>query len=365
MNSSDALVYFIEEDAVLALLPDWPAEMQVAVCLTSEGGCDMAVHHRSEVSCVLGRIAALYGWPLQDICVAPQMEGFQTRKVLFSEEQQLFTLVADSPHLVELAGEYANNYRHAQEQQVCADSIPASVEKTQIKVPQGLSAVPSGLEHHGSTLSPALDTANGQTPDFGLPSGYAAQQPQTRPECMFLDASLHCEGAAIRLILAPQDVTGDEEAVAVKNIGFRDDFKRFVMPLSVLEGWSPGTAALLDISTSLLPDALVSRFRNEPHHCEVTVTARGVFFSPGDPIRPESGDAGAAGHLAASRTGWRSFKPVHVAVGVLVAVMLVSGHLATARDTDPRQAAADYMTDSRADVALDLIAAMAQANSAR
>ena len=340
MNRADTFVYLLEEDIVQALVPDWPPEMQVAVCLTSDGGCDMAVHHASEVACVLDRIAKLYGGASNDLCVAPQIDGYQTRKVLFSEEQQLFSLVAESPNLAELAADYLRDFRG-----ICENHAPEAVAGTR--------AQPELIEE-----VPLMDRAEELL--AGLPFGYDAPQPQRRPECIFLDAALQNEGAAIRLTLQPAAITGNETPVVANHIAFRDDFERFVLPLDVLDGWSPEQATMIDIPDDLMPEAMVSRFQNVQHYCSVTITERGIFLSPGAPIGLASAALVAASHSTAPRSAGRFFKSLPVAVGVLVAMLVASGHLATARGNDSGHVAPHILGASQADSALDIISAMAQ-----
>lgn len=340
MNRADTFVYLLEEDAVQALLPDWPADMQVAVCLTSDGGCDMAVHHASEVGCVLDRVAKLYGAARDDLCVAPQVDGHQTRKVLFSEEQQLFALVAESPDLTELAADYSRKFHG-----VCDRNAPETVLR-------------NGGQSQVIEAAPSIGIA--KAPLSELPSGYDTPQPEKRPECMFLEAALQSAGAATRLTLQPTAITGNETPVLAKHIAFRDDFERFVLPLGVLDGWSPGQAKMIDIPDDLLPEAMVLRFQDVQHHCFATVTERGIFLSPGAPVGLASAAFVSASQSPAQRSAGRVVKSFAVAGGVLFAVLVASGHLATARDNDSGHVASHVLGASKADTALDLISVMAQ-----
>ncbi|MGY6704302.1 hypothetical protein [Roseinatronobacter sp.] len=340
MNRVDTFVYLLEEDTMQALLPDWPEQMQVALCLTSDGGCDMAVHHASEVGCVLDRVAKLYGGTSEELCVAPQIDGYQTRKVLFSEEQQLFSLVAENPTLTELADDYSRKFHGT-----CESSAPKKVTRK-----KGQPAQP------GATPTNKTDKASLS----GLPSDYDTPPPEKRPECMFLEAALQSIGASTRLTLQPNAITGNETPVPAKHIAFRDDFERFVLPLDVLDGWSPGQARIIDIPDDLLPEAMVLRFQDMQLHCSATVTERGVFLAPGAPAGLASPAFVAASQSPAPRSARGGVKSLTVAGGVLCAVLLASGHLATARDKDSGHLASHVLGASTADAALDLISVMAQ-----
>lgn len=363
----EKFVYLLEEEAVAALLPDWPREMQLALCLGPDGGCEMAVHHRAEVAQALGRIAALNdpagrqdrgvakgrdedAADSQFICVAPPVAGYPTRKVLFSEEQQLLSLVAGMPQLAEMASDYAINHRFARDQGLDLATLTAGANRD-------AGPAPATPRDHGRAPAPdgAVPTPKAAALHFvthlSLPAGYAAPAAAERPECLFVEGRLECAGTAIRLTVAPQAASGTELPVAVAKLGYRDDFARFVLPRTLLGQWAPGRAALLDIPADLFPEALAARYMARPHLAEITVTRRGVFVTPGAPLKA---DAGAGQPPRAARRPL--LQPVHGAVAALVVVLLVSGHFATALD---RGTGGGSAPGGGADAALDLIAAMA------
>lgn len=363
MSNSGTFVYLLEEEVVSDMLSGWPDDIQIAVCLTFGGACDLAVHHQSETQRVLERILALHGLNRSDLCVAPHVEGYPTRKVLFSEEQQLLSLVADSPHLAELASDYAINYRFAQDEGLDTDTAtgttggrqPAAADKSAKDWTGAHEAEPAAM----SARSRAYVT------HLSLPSGYAAPPMLNRPECVFVEARLQREGDAIRLIIAPEAATGKESSVTVTRIGCRDDFARFVLPRNALDGWVPDDVAILDMPEHAFPVAMVERFMREPHLCHVTVTARGVFVSPVAPVAGKAASLSSAGQLPAPRAKRRIFRTVHLAVAALVGFMLVTGHFAAALDRTPAQSGATHRSiyDANADAALDLIAQMARDGS--
>lgn len=356
MRGSGTFVYLLEEEAVLAMLPGWPSEMQVAVCLSADGGCDLAVHHKEEVTRVLDRIRELHGWSSEALCVAPEVAGYPTRKVLFSEEQQLLSVVGESPHLVELASDYALNYRFAQDEGLdTAAATGADQRQTPVTTAaQDLSDTAGEPSAKGmSRRSQAFIT------HLSLPAGYAT--PASRPECAFVEAHLLRQNGRVRLLIEPASATGAEMAVQVDRIGCRDDYARFVLPRHVLNAWSRGQAALVEMPEDVFPEAVVDRFMRVPHRCSVTVTVRGVFITPLEPVDvPQT--APAVPVAAPARR--RFFSSVHLAVAGLVAVMVVTGHFAAAFDRMAEPSVAIHAPGDGADVALDLIASMALADRA-
>ncbi len=362
MSDAGTFVYVLEEDMVSAILAGWPAQMQVAVCLTSGGGCDLAVHHCDEIARVLDRVSALNGTSRQDLCVAPQFGGYPTRKVLFSEEQQLLSLVADSPQLAEIASDYAINYRFAQDEGLDADMVTGANARRRSQQFNGSAHVDQ--YEQGESASEGMSARSQAFLDqLSLPLGYAAPSPEQRAECVFVQARLQRAGDTIRLIIAPDQATGLEPAVMVTRIGCRDDFASFVLPRAVLKAWTPGRVAVLDMPADLFPEAVVDRYMREPHHCEVTVTLRGVFVSPGAPVSatPLAPAAAKAGPQTSAKR--RSFKSVHAASVALVAVLLITGHFATALERASSSQTAVYTSGNSTDAALDIITAMARADT--
>ncbi|MFU8863070.1 MAG: hypothetical protein ACNA7O_04090 [Rhodobacterales bacterium] len=363
MSNSGTFVYLLEEDMVADMLPGWPAQMQVAVCLTPGGACDLAVHHQGETARVLTRILALHGLSRFDLCVAPHVEGYPTRKVLFSEEQQLLSLVADSPHLAELASDYAINYRFAQDEGLDPEAATGNTIGRQTAGADKPATVwPDAHETKTDAMSAR---SQAYVTHLSLPSGYAAPTMSNRPECVFVEARLQREGDTVRLIIAPDGANGKEPAVTVTRIGCRDDFARFVLPRNALDGWKQGDVAVLEMPEDAFPVAMVERFMCEPYLCHVTVTVRGVFVSPVAPFPGKEKTSTPAIHTRKPRAKRRLFRSVHVAVAALVGIMLVTGHFAAALDRSPARssAAQSVVDDANADAALDLIAKMAGGDS--
>jgi len=359
MGNSGAFVYLLEEDAVRTILPDWPGAMQVAVCLTPEGSCDLAVHHRDEVGRVLARIAALQAGQGVDLCVTPPVDGYATRKVMFSDEQQLLSLVDDSPGLCDLAHDYAINYRFACDEGLEADPLTGAATLSP-------AAPPAAASQQDRPAAPAMSArSQAFVTHLSLPSGYATQIAADAAECLFETAHLSRRGAVIRLVICPDQAKGSEVARHVPRVGWRDDFARFVVPRQGLDGWSAGQAAVIELPVDLFPQAMIGRlFRDGPATvtpCEVTITARGVFVAPrlAGVVAPIP--ATPAAPTAPVPTRRRTFRTVHLAVVVLVAAMLLTGHFAAARDRSVVQVVS--ASDSRPDAtsqhqALDLVAAM-------
>ncbi len=360
-------VYIFEAEAVAAAMSDWPEQMQVAVCLTPDGGCELVVHHADELGRILQRIAAMQGE--EGMAVAPDVAGYATRKVLFSEEQQLLSLVADSPDLAELACDYAINYRFARDQGLDPDPT-LNMAGPEI----GPEVAPETGPEIAQEVAPAMEPATGAAAltersrmfltHLSLPSGYAAHSVAQKPECFFLTGRLERVGDDMRLHIAPEATQDGAPPVRATRIGFRDDYARFVLPRSDLDGWTVGQAVRLDMRLDLFPDAVIARYLQVSDACQVTITARGVFVSPASlcNLAPLQAPVAAS---AVAKPKRRLLRTVHMAVGGLVAIMVVTGHFAAALDRSPAADAGLSVADQQNFPATGALSAkIADANSA-
>ena len=108
-----ALVFLIGNEDMRRLFDDWPQRMQLAVCLKEDGDCRLLAHREEEGEAFLPRLLKTLRLPSKEICFFPEIKGYPTRKVLYSEEKQLFALVNASPEIVEEAADYSINYSFA------------------------------------------------------------------------------------------------------------------------------------------------------------------------------------------------------------------------------------------------------------
>ncbi len=115
-EAAEALAFFLEEAEMRQIFRGWPEAIRLAVCLDRSGGCAMLVFHRAEDDRILRRIAELLQMPAGGFHVVPERKGYPARRMLFSEEQAIIGLVAETDALVETASDYAINYAFALEE---------------------------------------------------------------------------------------------------------------------------------------------------------------------------------------------------------------------------------------------------------
>lgn len=339
MTRPDRLAYLLDAEQLAGIFLDWPEEMNVALCLDDSGGCELMVYHQDEGRSVLRKVASIFHRPLGQFMVVPEVKGYPTRKVLFSEEQKLLSIVAEARGLPEAATDYAINYRFAQEQGLDPDTMkpprqretaevitptfrhrgpprPAPKPAYQPHVPpvSAQSAVPVEAPVAQAIVAEAVAevTAKPARPAFrprlrlsmgGLarklvpevepapvvveakyPAGYYPAEELDAKECHVLDGQIFEHGECIRVVIARDRVSAQTKPIKVTEVLFRDDFVRFLMPRDVLADWEPGQPAVLDIPIEDFPAPLAKRYREFARYADVSVTDKGVFVGPVDRI---------------------------------------------------------------------------------
>ncbi len=95
MDYPTTLVYLFDEETLRNLFDDWPSSMRVALCIDEEGTGNVALLRADEVADAPLRIAQLLDRDDADFVIVPTFGGYPTRKIRFSEEQQLCGMVAE------------------------------------------------------------------------------------------------------------------------------------------------------------------------------------------------------------------------------------------------------------------------------
>lgn len=112
-HTSKGLAVLLGMEDMRHIFEPWPSRMNLAVCLRQDGACKMLVFRDEEGTRILPRVRRALGLPLQEIAVFPKIDGVATRKLMFSEEKHLLSLVRNAPEIVEEAADYSINYTYA------------------------------------------------------------------------------------------------------------------------------------------------------------------------------------------------------------------------------------------------------------
>lgn len=325
---AEKLAYFFEACELRTVFAEWPEEIGLALCLDEAGTCEMLLHHHDEGAAVLRKAAAVLDAPKGGFAVVPPVEGYPTRRVLFSDEQKLLKLVAGEDDLAEMAEDYLINYRFEKERKARPAPAPA---------PEPVAAAPKPAEpfrwrprlHFSEPAPKPLRRRKPQASE--MPEGYASAEVVRDSDCQFVEAEISLGYRGVRVTLAPELVTITARTVLVEEVGFRDDFSRFVLPRKAVAGWSAGEPLVIDIPEARFPAGLRQRFAASPRLAEVTVTDHGVFVAPGAIVPPPAPEPAAeeiapqplvTPRKARSR---RILSPVRVALAALVGAGLMTG----------------------------------------
>ncbi|GGE50527.1 hypothetical protein GCM10011360_42010 [Primorskyibacter flagellatus] len=373
MQRPDKLAYFLEADQLAGVFAEWPDEMNVVLCLDESGGCEVIAYHQAEGRGVLRKVASVMERPLGKFIVVPEIKGYPTRKVLFSEEQKMLSLVAGLYDLPETATDYAINYRFALEQGLDPETMkrPESRKTAEVITPAFRHREVGEITAAATTFATAAPlvatrAANGArpasvrprlrlsmgglkkpkpepvvvaapAPEPKFPTGYVPADGLGRDECHFFDGQLFEQDDCIRIVISRDRMSVRTVPVRVNEVLFRDDFSRFMIPREVLSGWRPGDAAVLDVPVEQFPASLVRRFQQFARHGEVTVTAKGVFIAPGGKIE-----------------GWKPLEakpkpllrrvvtPLRAAMLALIGVGAITGALLSTAQENGQQLGADW-----------------------
>ena len=94
----------------------WPGDMRVGVCLMPSGECELMLFHREESERFPDRLRDHFGLRPSEISIHPQVPGFATHQMKYSEERALANLLSDNASLVEDAQDYSVNFAYAREE---------------------------------------------------------------------------------------------------------------------------------------------------------------------------------------------------------------------------------------------------------
>lgn len=299
MKNDDVFAYVLDQELVRSALPDWPTGMILILCLKADGSCQTVVGHADETGRTLRKAAAALGLPERSFAVAPEVPGWPTRRVRFSEEQDMLRLVSEAKHLVELATDYAINYRFARDEGLSPEVVTGGAKPPQPRAPEPPAKPASVVRQMRQRLHldlPPQPQAQPQIPAQpappperpAMPAGFAPSAAAARADCQFGAGHIGGHGGHIRVVLAPEKATIQTRPVRVTEIGFSADFWRFYLPRAALAEWWPGRPAVIDIPAEAFPDALRNVFTGRRFHLDATVTPEGVFLAPGAPVETQA-----------------------------------------------------------------------------
>ncbi len=340
---AEKLAYFFDASDLGSVFEEWPEEIGLVLCLDDAGTCEMLLHHREEGRAVLRKAGALLERGPGEFAVVPPVEGYPTRRVMFSDEQKLLALVEDEDDLAEMAADYLINYHFEKDRKARERREKEAVRALAAAMPKRPARSSEPFYWRPRLhLSEVREKARPKPKAPEIPQGYMPAEALSEAECFFAEGALRIGRRGVRLELAPELVDIKTCTRLVQEVGFRDDLSRFVLPRKSVAGWQPGEPLVIDIPEERFPAALRARFSGVARVAEVTVTAQGVFVAPGAVIPEPVVEAAPKADLKAPvRKRRRFLTPVRVAVVLLTGVGLTAGTMINAVETPAQLVASD------------------------
>ncbi|MEQ5870652.1 hypothetical protein J4E08_12155 [Sagittula sp. NFXS13] len=332
---AEQLAYFFDASALGCVFEEWPEDIGLVLCLDESGSCEMLLHHAEEGQGVLKKAGALLGRGAGEFAVVPAMDGYPTRRVMFSDEQKLLALVEGEADIAEMAADYLMNYRFEKarkaRERLQAEAARARQAELGPRLIEPFTWRPRlHLSEVRSKVTPKR-TPKPKKPD--MPEGYLPSQDAVQSECWFADGELRLGDRGVRLALAADMVDIKTSTRLVQEVGFRDDFSRFVLPRGAVDGWLPGEPLVIDIPEDRFPAGLRERFKLA-RSAEITVTAQGVFVAPGGALAEQGEASGVKEDTSPRRKRRRFLTPVSIAVALLAVAGLTVGTMIEALEAD-------------------------------
>ncbi|WP_163851503.1 hypothetical protein [Pseudooceanicola aestuarii] len=284
--SADKLAYFFDHADLCALFRDWPQEIGLVLCMDDAGSCDLLLFHEDARQKVLEDAGAVLDRAPGEFAVVPRLDGYPTRRVLFSDEQKLMQLIGQEDDLAEMAADHLINHQFEIERRTAAAAEP------------GRSARPPAVPLAEARSAPApwrprfrLSYARprpARPAKAALPPGFLPARQVQEESCSFPEGQISMGRRGVRVTLHPEKVSVNTAFQRVEDVAFRDDYASFMLPVAALKGWHMGDPLVLDIEAVLFPIGLRQRLALAPRRAEITVTPRGVFVAPAEALpQPE------------------------------------------------------------------------------
>lgn len=115
-GTEQVMAILLEAEDIRIVHPEWPMNMRLSMCLMPSGDCQILLFRQEEADRFPERLRKHLGLRAEELSLHPEVEGFPTRTVSYSDERNLAALLADAPNLLEDASDYAVNYSYALEE---------------------------------------------------------------------------------------------------------------------------------------------------------------------------------------------------------------------------------------------------------
>jgi hypothetical protein len=144
-------VVLLEAEELSSNFKDWPKSISLAVCLLPTGEHHFVVFHVEELSKICPRLERQLGLVKDEFEIYPEVEGYKSRSMLFSDTQLIWSLVARTQEVLEEAVDFSENYRFAKEEGLDPTSF-LGLEPSDVQSDANVEAANTTPAHHEATI---------------------------------------------------------------------------------------------------------------------------------------------------------------------------------------------------------------------
>lgn len=226
MDHPTTLIYLADAETLSQLHPDWPSDLRVALCLEEGGASDVIFIRQDEIEEAPERVATLLERDDADFVIVPMLGGYPTRRLSFSQEQQLCGLLAD---MVELPDQARSNFDYLAESNGLSDEI--GCESEILKKPVVASSI--------AQAHPAVHPALAEIADEVIGHWGRVERSGT-VWCFTVDGMPECDDHPPSIFAHP--------------IALSDDRRRLQAVLALATDWRGGLPQAFQMPVDGLPD---------------------------------------------------------------------------------------------------------------
>lgn len=284
MNSLKACIYFMEPEVIEGVLPNWPQEIRLALCLYKSGRCEVMVFHCHEGQKIISRMQDILKLEEGSFGVVPQTEGYPTKAIRFSDQQHFLKLILEQENLCEVASDYAINYRFAEEEGL--DPIYFTNRLYKGKTPSGSPMAKSDgtVLHFESRRRNSKDVV----PMRDWRSDKKAPRITTSYVGNFAEiARIEKSGSQILLTLNPDSAEAGIITFRTTGVIHIEEANQFLLERPLFPNWNAGKSAVVEMPVDLLSCKFPPTFFDTPRLAVVMIVPKDIFVTCGPEIPTE------------------------------------------------------------------------------
>lgn len=283
MNSLKAFIYFVEPEVIEEALPSWPNNMRLALCLYQTGQCEIVVYHHNEGHQIIARMQGILGLRTGSFGVVPQINGYPTKAIRFSDQQHFVRLILEKDDLCEIAADYAINYQFAEEEgldPVCFTDRAYMGEKVKNTKKSQDAAFEKPFETR--RLKPKIPIQIKKKPRSNLGDAFPQK---TKFRGNFAEiARIEKFDEHVLLTLNPDAAPDNASILRATGIIHIDEHNQFLLERPLLQKWKAGQSATIEMPLEQLFCKFTPHYFDKPRIAVVMIVPNDIFVTCGPEI---------------------------------------------------------------------------------